>query len=650
MASKIEVKVSVDGGEFQTGLIRIKESAMNFKSDLIAQFTGFSLANLFMTGVAAAIDFLGELAEEMGRIKDKAEQFSVSMREWQIILNGVRNNGGGDENVIAFFDSMTKARQEAINGNEKYQKSFRDLGISIDDLKSKSNDQLFYAIADGVRAADDAQKAYYDTMVIGRGGAKELFNALALGSDVLRQEGESLGVYSDSMINVIDTGAKQWEWLWSHIKTWCAWGFSFLGTTLWTFYDLFRLSFHGIWDTIQIVVLPIVDIFKSLWNTVMGVVYSVMALGVALSGNLSAAKDYAQQSADSFKKAWKNATTEVASDVKGVFDNSYNRMANDFDKNYQARDKILSDLLGTGNDSPEKETGDSQTQGYTDYAKIEELQAKLDAEREKYAFEQLDSLGKIKNLEEKIAELKKDANEETEKGLNASLKVLELEKQVAQEKAKIAEKEKKELTDLENRKKQLADAERQQAFDQLSTLDKIISLEAQIAEEKRKSNRETKEGIEHSMKVVSLQKQLANENKKLDRQREQANKAEQDYLFSKMSKEEQIKVLQARAVELRAKANDATEEGLQAKVDFYANQKQLDSLLENKKRGGNTPQVIASSLAAIGGGGNVYAPSFSVAEKQLDESKKQTKSLEKIVESTEVLASREAKGDELLMR
>ena len=88
---------------------------------------------------------------------------------------------------------------------------------------------------------------------------------------------------------------------------------------------------------------------------------------------------------------------------------------------------------------------------------------------------------------------------------------------------------------------------------------------------------------------------------------------------------------------------------LQAKVDFYANQKQLDSLLESSNSK-NAPEVIASSLAAIGGGGNVYAPSFSVAEKQLDESKKQTKNLEKIAESTEVLASREAKGDELLMR
>ena len=88
---------------------------------------------------------------------------------------------------------------------------------------------------------------------------------------------------------------------------------------------------------------------------------------------------------------------------------------------------------------------------------------------------------------------------------------------------------------------------------------------------------------------------------------------------------------------------------LQAKVDFYANQKQLDSLLESGSSK-NAPEVIASSLAAIGGGGNVYAQSFSVAEKQLDESKKQTKNLEKIAESTEVLASREAKVDELLMR
>ena len=62
----------------------------------------------------------------------------------------------------------------------------------------------------------------------------------------------------------------------------------------------------------------------------------------------------------------------------------------------------------------------------------------------------------------------------------------------------------------------------------------------------------------------------------------------------------------------RAKVNDVTEENLQAKVDFYANQKQLDSLFESSSSK-NAPEVIASSLAAIGGGGNVYAPSFSVA-------------------------------------
>lgn len=650
MASKIEVKVSVDGGEFKTGLLRIKQSAMDFKSDLIAQFTGFSVANLFMTGIAAAIDFLGKLAEEIGRIKDKAEQFGVSMHEWQVILNGARNNGGGDENVIAFFDSMAKARQEAINGNEKYQKSFRDLGISIEDLKSKNNDELFYAIADGVKAANGSQKAYYDTMVIGRGGAKELFNALSKGGDVLREEGESLGVYSDSMIKIIDEGAKQWEWLWSRIKVGAAWIFAFLGTTLWAFYDLFRLVFHGIWDTVQIVVLPIVDIFKSLINTIMGVVYSLMALGAALSGNLSAAKSYAQQSADSFKKAWKNATDEVASDVKGVLDKAYDRRENDFNKNYETRDKIYGNLFFGAKDSASGNEGRyAPTADNTDYAKIEELHAKLDAAREKYAFEQLDSLGKIKNLETQIAELKKDANEETEKGLNASLKVLELEKQLATEKERVSEKERKELADLENRKKQLADAERQQAFDQLSTLEKAISLEAQIAEEKRKANSETKEGIEHSMKAISLQKQLVNENQRLERQREQANKSEQDYLFSKMSKEEQIALLKARADELRLKMNDETESGFAAKTEFYANQRQLDSLLDSGQKNGG-PNVIASSLAAIGAGGNVYAQSFSVAEKQLDESKKHTKSLDKIAENAEILTQKQMGNGNLLMR
>lgn len=75
--------------------------------------------------------------------------------------------------------------------------------------------------------------------------------------------------------------------------------------------------------------------------------------------------------------------------------------------------------------------------------------------------------------------------------------------------------------------------------------------------------------------------------------------------------------------------NDETESGFAAKTEFYVNQRQLDSLLDSGQKNGG-PNVIASSLAAIGAGGNVYAQSFSVAEKQLDESKKHTKALTKL--------------------
>ena len=72
-------------------------------------------------------------------------------------------------------------------------------------------------------------------------------------------------------------------------------------------------------------------------------------------------------------------------------------------------------------------------------------------------------------------------------------------------------------------------------------------------------------------------------------------------------------------------------------------------MLDGGQKNG-APNVIASSLAAIGAGGNVYAQSFSVAEKQLDESKKHTKSLDKIAENAEILTQKQMGNGNLLMR
>ena len=74
------------------------------------------------------------------------------------------------------------------------------------------------------------------------------------------------------------------------------------------------------------------------------------------------------------------------------------------------------------------------------------------------------------------------------------------------------------------------------------------------------------------------------------------------------------------------------------------------SLTKRTERDGSALIMSTSSLAAIGAGGNVYAQSFSVAEKQLDESKKHTKSLDKIAENAEILTQKQMGNGNLLMR
>ncbi len=651
--AEIKVKVGVDNAQFNTGLAKIRQSVSSFKAGVMQSFAGFSLASLVSSGISSAISMVKELADEIGKIKDKAEQFGMSMRAWQNITNGIVENGGNTSNAIAFFDSLTKARAKAIEGNAKYLKSFTDLGISIEQLKSLNNEELFYAIANAVQLATDKQKAYYDTMVIGAGGAKELFNALSQGSDVLKEQAEAYGTYSDTTIYIIDEGAKIWGRFWTKVKAVLAWISAFIGVTLWIIWDLFVLAFNGIANIVKSCFAVIKGVVLGLVYTVGGLANAFIALGYAIVGNLKKAAEYGKASAESFKNAWKSATDDVGKDLRKVADDAYVKHENGLAKNYKKRDEILSGLFG--GDTPKK-GGDNKTSFNTDkfaseYEQEEKLlQAleKLEEKRRQHAFEQLDTVGKIWNLYDQLMNCQHKMNEETAEGVEASIKALEIEKQISQLKEKIAQEEEKLSNDIKNRQEQLADIQRQQAFDQLSTLGKILDLEKQIAQEKAKANNHTKDGLNASIKLVGLEKQLGDENEKMSAMRDKSNKAEDDYLFSRMSKSEKIQFLEAKAIDLKSKMNKSTEEGNQAIIDYYANQKELNSLIDSKDSIKKTPQVIATSLASIGGGGNVYKNTFSLAEKQLTESKKQTDYLKDIAENTE--SALEAQDDSIIMQ
>lgn len=142
-----------------------------------------------------------------------------------------------------------------------------------------------------------------------------------------------------------------------------------------------------------------------------------------------------------------------------------------------------------------------------------------------------------------------------------------------------------------------------------------------------------------------LQKQLKQEQAKLDTLRNQAKKAEHDYHYSNFSDEEKLEWLTTEQEKSSRYMFEKSDRGYQSKIDFYDKQKQIDDLTKNTSSG-KSSNVIATSLGAIGGGGNVYS-STSIAEKQLNAAKIQQQTLEKIEAGIQDLVD---KDDSALMQ
>jgi hypothetical protein len=89
------------------------------------------------------------------KIADLSQRFAVSSDSLQKWGNVAEENGSSIEGVASALNKLEIARDKALAGDTELIAHFKALGVSVDDLKSKSGDDMLLTIGGSAMHAAD---------------------------------------------------------------------------------------------------------------------------------------------------------------------------------------------------------------------------------------------------------------------------------------------------------------------------------------------------------------------------------------------------------------------------------------------------------------------------------------------------------------
>lgn len=177
-------------------------------------FTVFKgvIANLASQAISKAIEGLKKLndsVKESASIGDEVDKMSQKLgmsrkgyQEWSYVLS---QSGMEISTLQAGMKTLSNNIDDAVKGSDSAKKMFNQLGISVDDLKNKSAEDIFGLVVSGMQGMEDtATRTALANDLLGRSGQNliPLFNETSKSTEELKNKANELGmVMSDEAVD-----------------------------------------------------------------------------------------------------------------------------------------------------------------------------------------------------------------------------------------------------------------------------------------------------------------------------------------------------------------------------------------------------------------------------------------------------------------
>jgi hypothetical protein len=139
-----------------------------------------------------------EAAEDIGKLSEKT---GASIGTLSALALSAHDNEVEFDSLSKGLIKLARSQEEATNGSKVQLKAFKDIGISVQDLKTQDPGQLFVTVAEKLEAIPaGAQKAQLAIALFGKAGAELIPMLDDLGTngfDKALEKAKSLGLYLD---------------------------------------------------------------------------------------------------------------------------------------------------------------------------------------------------------------------------------------------------------------------------------------------------------------------------------------------------------------------------------------------------------------------------------------------------------------------
>ncbi len=195
MLGRLGVVLGLDAAEFVSGINKAEKNLKQFAEGAI-QYGKIGATALTAMSIAA-IKFADDIAEV-------AEKNEVAIDTVLKLRSALESSGGSADAAGILLSSFTKAIDTAATGSFEAQKSFKDLGISLKDIGTLSQEQLLGKALKGLQSIEDP--------ITQNAKAMELFNKAAKGValDSFAQQMQSTSTATRQQIEAVKAGAETW--------------------------------------------------------------------------------------------------------------------------------------------------------------------------------------------------------------------------------------------------------------------------------------------------------------------------------------------------------------------------------------------------------------------------------------------------------
>lgn len=155
-------------------------------------------------GSGALVEAAGNTASFGDNISKSAQRVGMSIEAYQKWDYAMKLAGTSMESSAAGFKTLTNSLDDAINGSKSAAEKFKAVGLSIDDIKGKSREEVFQMVIEGLQGmTDDGKKAAAANDLLGKSGQNlmPLLNQTAESTRAVMEETEKYGfILDDSAI------------------------------------------------------------------------------------------------------------------------------------------------------------------------------------------------------------------------------------------------------------------------------------------------------------------------------------------------------------------------------------------------------------------------------------------------------------------